>query len=86
MEFVAPRDEVESEIAAIWSALLGVEEVGVLDDFFALGGHSLLATQAIMRIRRVYGDIPLGALFTSPTVGALADVIRERISADAANR
>jgi amino acid adenylation domain-containing protein len=83
VEFVAPRDEVETEIAAIWSALLGVEEVGVLDDFFALGGHSLLATQAIMRIRRVYGDIPLGALFNSPTVGALADVIRARISADA---
>jgi len=83
MEFVAPRDELEAEIAAIWSALLGVEEVGVLDDFFALGGHSLLATQAIMRIRRVYGDIPLGALFNSPTVAALADVIRARISADA---
>lgn len=85
-EFVAPRDEVEAEIAAIWSALLGVEEVGVLDDFFALGGHSLLATQAIMRIRRIYGDIPLGALFTSPTVGALAEVIRERVAADAPNR
>jgi amino acid adenylation domain-containing protein len=84
-EFVAPRDDVETEIAAIWSDLLGVEEVGVLDDFFVLGGHSLLATQAIMRIRRVYGDIPLGALFASPTVGALAEVIRERIAVDAPN-
>jgi hypothetical protein len=82
VEFVAPRDEVETEIAAIWSALLGVEEVGVLDDFFALGGHSLLATQAIMRIRRIYGAIPLGAMFNSPTVAALADVIRARISLD----
>jgi acyl-coenzyme A synthetase/AMP-(fatty) acid ligase len=83
VEFLAPRDELETEIAAIWSALLSVEEVGVLDDFFALGGHSLLATQAIMRIRRIYGDIPLGALFNSPTVAALADVIRARLSADA---
>ncbi len=83
VELIAPRDEVESEIVAIWSALLGVEEVGVLDDFFALGGHSLLATQAIMRIRRVYGDIPLGALFNAPTVAALAEVIRARIAADA---
>jgi amino acid adenylation domain-containing protein len=82
VEFVAPRDEVETEIAAIWSALLGIEDVGVLDDFFALGGHSLLATQAIMRIRRVYGEIPLGAMFNSPTVAALAEVIRARISAD----
>jgi amino acid adenylation domain-containing protein len=83
LEYIAPRNEVEIEIAAIWSALLGVEEVGVLDDFFALGGHSLLATQAIMRIRRVYGEIPLGAIFSSPTVAALAEVIRARAEAQA---
>jgi amino acid adenylation domain-containing protein len=82
VEYIAPRNDVETEIAAIWSALLGVEEVGVLDDFFALGGHSLLATQAIMRIRRVYGDIPLGALFNSPTVAALAEAIQTRASGE----
>ena len=48
----------------------------MFDDFFALGGHSLIATQAIMRIRRLYGNIPLGALFNSPTVAALAEAIR----------
>jgi hypothetical protein len=79
--FVAPRDEVERQIAEIWAQLLGLDKVGVLDDFFALGGHSLLATQAIMRIRRIYGNIPLGALFNSPTVAALAEVIRERNAA-----
>ncbi|HZU39398.1 MAG TPA: amino acid adenylation domain-containing protein [Solirubrobacteraceae bacterium] len=76
-EFVGPRDEVEAQIAAIWGDLLGLEQVGVFDDFFALGGHSLLATQAIMRIRRVYGDVPLRALLAAPTVAALADVVRE---------
>ncbi len=75
-EYVAPRDEIEEEIAAIWRELLGVERVGVNDDFFALGGHSLLATQAIMRIRRAHGDIPLRALLAAPTVGALAEVVR----------
>ncbi|HEY6395814.1 MAG TPA: phosphopantetheine-binding protein, partial [Solirubrobacteraceae bacterium] len=75
-EYVAPRDELESEIAAIWSELLGVEQVGVFDEFFALGGHSLLATQAIMRIRRMHGDIPLGALLAAPTVADLAEVVR----------
>jgi acyl-coenzyme A synthetase/AMP-(fatty) acid ligase/acyl carrier protein len=73
---VAPRDELEQQIADIWCQLLRVDEVGVFDDFFSLGGHSLLATQAIMRIRRLYGSIPLGALFNSPTVAALADAIR----------
>lgn len=84
-EYVAPRDEVEREIAAIWGDLLGVERVGALDDFFALGGHSLLATQATMRIRRLYGDIPLRALLAAPTVAALAEVVREtgRTGADA---
>ena len=75
-KFVAPRDEIEEEIASIWSDLLGVERVGVFDDFFALGGHSLLATQAIIRIRRSHGDIPLRALLAAPTVATLADVVR----------
>ena len=75
-EFVAPRDELEREIAGIWGELLGTDRVGVNDDFFALGGHSLLATQAIMRIRRLHGDIPLRALLAAPTVATLAEVVR----------
>ncbi len=75
-EYVAPRDEIEAEIAAIWQELLGVERVGVMDDFFALGGHSLLATQAIMRIRRSHGDVPLRALLAAPTVATLAEAVR----------
>jgi amino acid adenylation domain-containing protein len=75
-EFVAPRDALEEEIAGIWGELLGTDRVGVNDDFFALGGHSLLATQAIMRIRRLHGDIPLRALLAAPTVATLAEVVR----------
>jgi len=75
-EYVAPRDEVEEQIAAIWSELLGVERVGVFDDFFALGGHSLLATQAIMRIRKLHGDIPLRVLLAAPTVASVAQAVR----------
>jgi hypothetical protein len=75
-EFVAPRDAIEEEIAGIWAELLGTDQVGMFDDFFALGGHSLLATQAIMRIRRAHGDIPLRALLAAPTVATLAEVVR----------
>lgn len=75
-DYVEPRDEVERQIAEIWGGLLGVERVGALDDFFALGGHSLLATQATMKIRQLYGDIPLRALLAAPTVAALAEVVR----------
>jgi amino acid adenylation domain-containing protein len=83
-EYVAPRDEVERQIAEIWAELLGVERVGALDDFFALGGHSLLATQATMRIRRLYGEVPLRALLAAPTVAALAEVIRATAAPSAA--
>jgi len=75
-EYVAPRDELERAIAGIWEQLLKVERVGVFDDFFARGGHSLLATQAIMRIRRLHGEVPRRALLAAPTVAALADAVR----------
>jgi amino acid adenylation domain-containing protein len=80
-EYVAPRDAFEQEIAGIWAELLGIEKVGVFDDFFALGGHSLLATQAIMRIRRQHGNIPLRALLAAPTVATLAEVVRTSAAA-----
>jgi acyl-coenzyme A synthetase/AMP-(fatty) acid ligase/aryl carrier-like protein len=76
--YVAPRDP-------IWGELLGVERVGVHDDFFALGGHSLLATQAIMKIRKRHGDIPLRALLAAPTVAALAEAVRESKTSNTTN-
>jgi hypothetical protein len=79
--YVAPRDDVEAEISRIWGELLGVERVGVFDDFFELGGQSLLAAQVIMRVRRVYGDVPLHALFIAPTPAGLAEIVREGVAA-----
>jgi amino acid adenylation domain-containing protein len=71
--FVAPRDETERAIAAIWRQALGVEQVGVDDNFFDLGGHSLLLVQVHGRIREALGaDITVVELFQHPTVGALA--------------
>jgi acyl carrier protein len=68
-----PRTATESAIAEIWAEILGLELVGVRDDFFALGGHSLLATQVIARIRsRLGANVPLQTLFLEPTVAALA--------------
>jgi amino acid adenylation domain-containing protein len=72
--YVAPRDETEAAVAAIWQELLGIERVGVHDNFFDLGGHSLLATQVMSRLRETLGaNLPLEALFEAPTVGGLAE-------------
>jgi amino acid adenylation domain-containing protein len=72
-ERVAPRNDVEARIAAIWQAVLRVAEVGVTDSFFALGGHSLLATQVLARIQqRLCVEVGLPAFFAGPTVAELA--------------
>ncbi|KOR42171.1 hypothetical protein ADT25_15395, partial [Xanthomonas oryzae] len=71
--YVAPEGELETELATLWSALLGVERVGRHDDFFALGGHSLLAVRLISRIRQQLGvDVVLADLFAQPQLAALA--------------
>ncbi|MFF7457091.1 SDR family NAD(P)-dependent oxidoreductase [Kitasatospora sp. NPDC008115] len=67
--FVAPATEQEEAVAALWREVLGVEEVGVDDDFFALGGHSLAAVQINTRIQGRFGtELDLRDFFHSPTV------------------
>ncbi|HEY0510454.1 MAG TPA: amino acid adenylation domain-containing protein [Thermoanaerobaculia bacterium] len=77
--FVAPRTPVEEVLAAIWSEVLGVMEIGRGDDFFALGGHSLLATRVLARIREALAvDLPVRALFETPTLSGFAERVAAR--------
>ncbi|MCZ7414352.1 type I polyketide synthase [Streptomyces sp. WMMC897] len=67
--FVAPRGEDEEAVAAIWRDVLGVEEIGVDDDFFALGGHSLAAVRIGAQIQTRFGrELSMRDFFSSPTV------------------
>ncbi len=69
-----PRTNLETRIAAIWSETLGIENVGIHQNFFAVGGHSLLAAEAVHRLGTSLGrTIPLRWLFEAPTVADLAD-------------
>jgi amino acid adenylation domain-containing protein/FkbH-like protein len=71
--FVAPRNSEEHIVANIWSEVLRLPKVSVEEDFFSLGGHSLLATQVISRVRQAFHiELPLRALFETPTIAGLA--------------
>ena len=81
--FVAPKNAVEEEIARIWKEILGLEQVGITDDFFELGGDSLLATQVFSRILKVYGvPLTLRLLFETRTIEELAWVIVAQVLSD----
>ncbi|WP_280471084.1 non-ribosomal peptide synthase/polyketide synthase [Nocardia cyriacigeorgica] len=72
--FRAPVTRAEQTVADIFAQTLGVDRVGLDDDFFALGGNSLVATQIAARIAALLDtDVPVRMLFECPTVGALAD-------------
>jgi len=75
-EVAAPRTPTEAWVGEIFADLVGAEQVGPFDDFFALGGHSLLALHVITRVRERGGvELPLATLFRASTVEKLAAVI-----------
>ncbi len=74
----APRDEVESKLAAIWEEALAVRPVGIRDNFFDLGGHSLLAVRLFAGVWRTFGrELPLTTILQAPNVEALANLLRQ---------
>ncbi|AEY93394.1 NRPS protein [Streptomyces hygroscopicus subsp. jinggangensis 5008] len=72
----APRTDTERRIARIWADVLGIEEVGADDNFFALGGDSILSMQVVSRLRRDGLHMATRDLFTHQTVAELATVVR----------
>jgi amino acid adenylation domain-containing protein len=77
--FVAPRDDMELQLAQIWEEVLGVRPVGVRDNFFELGGHSLLAVRLFAVIEKRLGrKLPLTTVFQGATVEHLASLLRQQ--------
>ena len=77
--FVAPRDDLERQLALIWEEVLDIRSVGVRDNFFELGGHSLLAVRLFALIEKRLGrKLPLTAVFQGATVEHLAEVLRQQ--------
>jgi hypothetical protein len=81
--YVMPRTPTEQRLAAMWTETLGVEPIGVYDNFFDLGGHSLLAIRLLSRMRDAFKqDIPLRAIFEQPTIAELAQVAERAQTAE----
>jgi amino acid adenylation domain-containing protein len=76
--FVAPRSATEELLAEIWSEILGVEKIGIHDNFFDLGGHSLRVIQVVSRIRQTFDlEISVRHLFQNPTISKQIEVMAE---------
>ena len=86
VEFVAPRTSTESELATLWSEILGNDHFGIHDNFFDSGGHSLTATQLVTRIRKNFAvELSLRDFIKYPTIAGLAELIEESILSKASD-
>ncbi|WHX35229.1 non-ribosomal peptide synthase/polyketide synthase [Paenibacillus polymyxa] len=76
VEYVAPRNRMESQLVKIWEEVLGYSGIGVLDNFFELGGHSLRATNLVSKIQKEMNvELPLRDVFRYTTVESMAGAI-----------
>lgn len=75
-EYVAPRDQIEANLASIWSEILGVDKIGIHDNFFELGGHSLKGTVLASRIHKELNiELPIKELFKFPTISGISEYL-----------
>jgi acyl carrier protein len=72
--WVEPQTTLHEVLSTVWAGVLGIEKIGVEDDFFELGGDSILAAQIISRLRQMFRrDLPAILLFDAPTIDKLAN-------------
>ncbi len=76
--YLPPSTVLEKALSEIWCRVLGLDRVGIYDNFFALGGNSLLATQVISRVNKVLRvDLTLRSFFAKPTIAGLSEEIEK---------
>jgi acyl transferase domain-containing protein len=82
-EYVPPRNELETTVAAIWQELFGIGAIGVHDSFFELGGHSLLGVQIISRLNSGLDlKLTINEFFEAPSIAQLCELIENLASED----
>ncbi|MHC5613930.1 MAG: SDR family oxidoreductase [Nostoc sp.] len=79
--YVAPRNEIERNLTDIWEQLLGIEQVGIHDNFFELGADSLFATQLVYQLCKSFQiELSYKGFFNQPTVAELAELIVQKLA------
>ena len=74
--YIAPRNNIESQLTKLWESVLNVRSVGVKENFFELGGHSLLVAKLLRRIEQTFGKkLSMAAIFEAPTIEKQASVL-----------
>jgi aspartate racemase len=77
--YVAPRDSLELQLTKIWEQVLGIQPIGVRDNFFSVGGHSLLSVRLFAQIEKALKkNLPLATMFASPTIEQQANILRSQ--------
>ncbi|AFZ28072.1 amino acid adenylation enzyme/thioester reductase family protein [Cylindrospermum stagnale PCC 7417] len=77
-KYTTPTDNLELQLTKIWENVLGIQPIGLSDNFFDVGGHSLLAIRLFAQIEKIFGKhLALTTLFQSPTIRQLANVLRQ---------
>lgn len=86
-DYIAPRNDVERTLTGFWQDLLGIEQVGVQDNFFDLGGHSLIAVRLFAMVKKAYRtEFPISILFEAPTIEQCAALIIDQIGEASAGK
>lgn len=84
--YVIPRNETEQTLAQIWQELLGIEGIGVFDDFFELGGDSLIGTQLISRVKTSFGvKLPTKCVYLHPTIQSMSEAVEQALVSQASS-
>lgn len=77
-QFIAPRTQIEQQLAKIWTQILRLENIGIQDNFFDLGGTSVIAVQLFAQIENIFNKtLPLATLLQAGTIEQLASVIEQ---------
>ena len=76
--YVAPRDEIETQLVELWENVLGVHPIGIHDNFFDIGGHSLLSLRLLLQIqKKINSKITLSDFYQALTIDGLAKMLRK---------